>query len=78
MVAAELLGRVLEPGQIVIGDKASPAPSSEQHVAALDGTLLRPDRKDEKPRFGLSGAITRVWVPRIRVTQLDLASEGVL
>ena len=44
-VAAELLERVLEPGQIVIGDKGFAGSEFEQLVASLGGTLLRPDRK---------------------------------
>ena len=44
VVAAELLERVLRPGQIVIGDKGFAGAAFEQHVAALGGRLLRPDR----------------------------------
>ena len=33
----------------------------EQQVAALGATLLRPDRKDEQPRFGSLGGI-RQWI----------------
>lgn len=57
LVAAELPERVLEPGQLVIGDKGFAGAEFEHHVAALGGQLLRPDRKDEQPRFGSLGGI---------------------
>ena len=46
VVAAELLERVLAGGEIVIADKGFAGAEFEQHVAALGGRLLRPDRKD--------------------------------
>jgi DDE family transposase len=61
VVAAELLERALEPGQIVIGDKGFAGAAFEQHVRALGGHLLRPDRKDEQPRFGSLGGL-RQWI----------------
>jgi hypothetical protein len=60
-VAAELLDRILRPGQIVISDKGFAGAEFEQHIAALGGTLLRPDRKNEQPRFGSLGGI-RQWI----------------
>ncbi len=78
VVAAELLERVLEPGQIVIGDKGFAGAEFEQHVAALGGSFLRPDRKDEQPRFGSLGGI-RQWIESAFDTlkaQLSLERHG--
>ena len=77
-VAAELLERVLEPGQIVIGDKGFAGSEFEQLVASLGGTLLRPDRKTEQPRFGSLGGI-RQWIESTFDTlkdQLSLERHG--
>lgn len=77
-VAAELLERVLEPGQTVITDKGFAGADFEQHVASLGGQLLRPDRKDEKPRFGALGGI-RQWIESAFDTlkdQLSLERHG--
>ena len=77
-VAAELLERVLEPGQIVIGDKGFAGSEFEQLVASLGGTLLRPDRKNEQPRFGSLGGI-RHWIESTFDTlkdQLSLERHG--
>jgi hypothetical protein len=60
-VAAELLERVLEPGQVVIADKGFAGAEFEQHVRGLGGLLLRPDRKDEQPRVGSLGNV-RQWI----------------
>jgi hypothetical protein len=78
VVAAELLERVLRPGQIVIGDKGFAGSEFEQHVAALGGQLLRPDRRDEQPRFGSLGGI-RQWIESTFDTlkdQLSLERHG--
>jgi hypothetical protein len=78
VVAAELLERVLEPGQIVIGDKGFAGAEFEQHVTALGGRLLRPDRKNEQPRFGSLGGI-RQWIESTFDTlkdQLSLERHG--
>src|SRR4051812_14303297 len=61
LVATELLERVLEPGQTVIADKGFAGAEFEHHVAALGGRLLRPDRRNEPPRFGSLGGI-RQWI----------------
>ena len=60
IVAAELLERFLEPGQTVIADKGFAGTEFEQHVRALGATILRPDRKDEPPRFGSLGGIRQL------------------
>jgi hypothetical protein len=78
VVAAELLERVLEPGQLVLGDKGFAGAEFEQHVAALGGRFLRPDRKDEQPRFGSLGGI-RQWIESTFHTlkdQLSLERHG--
>lgn len=78
IVAAELLERVLRPGQIVIGDKGFAGAAFEQHVAALGARLLRPDRKDEPARFGSLGGI-RQWIESTFDTlkdQLSLERHG--
>src|SRR3954463_2019036 len=61
VVAAELLERVLQPGQTVIADKGFAGAEFEQLVSALGGQLLRPDRKNEQPRHGSLGGI-RQWI----------------
>jgi hypothetical protein len=78
LVAAELLERVLQPGQTVISDKGFAGAEFEQHVLALGGTLLRPDRRDEQPRFGSLGGI-RQWIESCFDTlkdQLSLERHG--
>jgi hypothetical protein len=77
-VAAELLERVLRPGETVICDKGLAGAEFEQQVAALGATLLRPDRKDEQPRFGSPGGI-RQWIESTFDTlkdQLSLERHG--
>jgi hypothetical protein len=77
-VAADLLERVLEHGQIVIGDKGFAGAEFEAHIAALGGRFLRPDRKNEQPRFGSLGGI-RQWIESTFDTlkdQLSLERHG--
>jgi hypothetical protein len=59
--AAEVLERALQPGQTVICDKGFAGAEFEQLVASLGASLVRPDRKDEQPRFGSLGPI-RQWI----------------
>jgi hypothetical protein len=78
VVAAELLERTLEPGQTVIADKGFAGVEFEQLVASLGGHLLRPDRKDEQPRYGPLGGI-RQWIESCFDTlkdQLSLERHG--
>lgn len=78
VVAAELLERVLEDGQVVIGDKGFAGAEFEQHVTALGARFLRPDRKNEQPRFGNLGGI-RQWIESTFDTlkdQLSLERHG--
>ena len=78
VVAAELLERVLAGGEIVIADKGFAGAEFEAHVAALGARLLRPDRKNEPPRFGALGGI-RQWIESTFDTlkdQLSLERHG--
>jgi hypothetical protein len=78
LVAAELLERAIQPGQIVVGDKGFAGAAFEAHVAALGARFLRPDRKDERPRFGSLGGI-RQWIESTFDTlkdQLSLERHG--
>jgi hypothetical protein len=61
VVAAELLERTLQPGKTVIADKGFAGAEFEQRVNSLGAALIRPDRKDEQPRFGPLGGI-RQWI----------------
>ena len=53
-VAAELLARVELAGYTVIADKGFAGEEFEQLIAELGAIFMRPDRKDEQPRFGAS------------------------
>lgn len=78
VVAAELLERFLQAGQTVIADKGFAGAEFEAHVRALGGQLLRPDRKDEQPRFGSLGGL-RQWIESAFDTlkdQLSLERHG--
>lgn len=77
-VAAELLERSLEPGQLVLCDKGFAGAEFEEIVGSLGATLVRPDRRDEEPRFGSLGRV-RQWVESIIHTakdQLSLERHG--
>ena len=58
--------------------KGSPGANSSRPFANSTPTLVRPDRKDEKPRFGKLGGI-RQWIESIYQTtkgQLSLEDHG--
>jgi DDE family transposase len=82
-VAAALLDRarreqLLTGGELIIGDKGLAGVDFQEIVAALDATFTRPDRRDEKPRFGNLGGI-RQWIESIIDTakgQLSLERHG--
>jgi hypothetical protein len=77
-VAAEMLRRVELEGYTVIADKGFAGEEFEQLMAQLGAIFLRPDRKDEQPRFGGLGGI-RQWVESIIDThkgQLSLERHG--
>jgi hypothetical protein len=78
VVAAELLERVLQPGETVICDKGFAGADFEQLVRSLGGMILRPDRKGEQPRFGSLGGV-RQWIESTFDTlkdQLSLERHG--
>jgi hypothetical protein len=62
--AAEILERVSLDGRIVLADKGFAGREFEQLVADLGGQLIRPDRKDERPRFGSLGGM-RQWIESV-------------
>ena len=78
VVASELLERVLQPGETIVCDKGFAGSEFEQHVAALGARILRPDRRDERRRFGSLGGI-RQWIESTFDTlkeQLSLERHG--
>jgi DDE family transposase len=83
-VAAGLLGhaarnQALRPGLTLIGDKGFAGQDFENLVTGEFGLhLLRPDRRDERPRHGSIGWI-RQWIESVNDTlkgQLDLERHG--
>ena len=82
-VAAAMLDRARKTGllqgqEIIVSDKGFAGQEFEQLVSSLDATLVRPDRKDEKPRFGKLGGV-RQWIESIINTaksQLSLELHG--
>jgi hypothetical protein len=62
----------------VVCDKGFAGAEFEQLVRSLGATILRPDRKDERPRFGSLGGI-RQWIESAFDTlkdQLSLERHG--
>jgi hypothetical protein len=77
-VAAEMLRRVELEGYTVIADKGFAGEEFEALMRELGAIFLRPDRKDEPPRFGGLGGV-RQWVESIIDTikgQLSLEQHG--
>lgn len=77
-VAAQMLERAELDGYTVLADKGFAGEGFEALVAGLGATLLRPDRKDEEPRFGSLGGV-RQWIESIIDTfkgQLSLERHG--
>ncbi len=75
---SEMLAGIDLSGYTVIGDKGLSGADIEQLVAALGGSFLRPDRRDETPRFGNLGGV-RQWVEAIfdqYKDQLSLERHG--
>lgn len=70
---------LIYPGQIIVGDKGFAGRDFETLVADdLGAHLFRPDRKDERPKFGKLGGI-RQWVESVFDTlkgQLTLEEHG--
>ncbi len=77
-VVAEMLEHIELEGYSVIGDKGLSGAEIEELVAALGGAFLRPDRRDEAPRFGNLGGV-RQWIEAIfdqLKDQLSLERHG--
>jgi len=70
---------LIRPGQVIIGDKGFAGRRFEEFITdELEAHLIRPDRKDEKKRFGKLGGI-RQWVESVFDTlkgQLTLEDHG--
>lgn len=70
---------LITPGQVIIGDKGFAGREFETFVTdELNAHLIRPDRKNETPRFGKLGRI-RQWVESVFDTlkgQLTLEDHG--
>ncbi len=70
---------LLRPGQVIVADKGFAGTEFEAFVTNdLGAELIRPDRRDEKPRFGKLGGI-RQWVESVFDTmkgQLTLEDHG--
>jgi hypothetical protein len=71
--------QLIRAGQVILGDKGFAGRDFERFINEdLGATLVRPDRKDEKPRFGRFGGI-RQWIESIFDTlkgQLGLEHHG--
>ena len=68
---------LLTGGEIIVADKGISG-EFEDLVASFDAALIRPDRKDEKPRFGELGGV-RQWIESVYNTaksQLSLEDHG--
>jgi hypothetical protein len=82
-IAAAMLERarnegLLRGGEIIVSDKGFAGAEFEQIVASFDARLIRPDRKDETPRFGKLSSL-RQWIESIYQTtkgQLSLEDHG--
>ena len=70
---------LIRAGQVILGDKGFAGRDFERFITEdLGATLVRPDRKDEKPRFGRLGGI-RQWIESVFDTlkgQLGLEHHG--
>lgn len=70
---------LVQNGQVILGDKGFAGREFEDFITNdLRAHLIRPDRKDEKPRFGNFGGI-RQWIESVFDTlkgQLGLEQHG--
>ncbi|EPR77362.1 Mobile element protein [Leifsonia rubra CMS 76R] len=70
---------LIRHGQVIVGDKGFAGRDFEAVITdQLGATLIRPDRKDEKPRFGRFSGI-RQWIESVFDTlkgQLGLERHG--
>jgi hypothetical protein len=65
-------------GYTVLADKGFAGEEFEQFMAGLDANFLRPDRRNETPRYGALGAL-RQWIESVFWTckgQLSLERHG--
>lgn len=82
-VATGMLANARERGllngeETIVADKGFAGTEFEHFVSSLDATLIRPDRKDEQPRFGKLGRV-RQWIESVYQTtksQLSLENHG--
>jgi Transposase DDE domain len=82
-VAAAMLerarsGELIQGGELILGDKGFAGEEFERFIASLDAALIRPDRRDEQPRFGSLGRL-RQWIESIADTlkgQFSLERHG--
>lgn len=79
-IAAAMLERsrqdgLLTGGELIVADKGFAGQEFEQIIASMDATLLRPDRKGEKPRFGKLGAIRQRIESIYNTTKSQLSLE---
>jgi len=77
-VAETILERVDCDGRTIVADKGFAGEDFERLVESLGGRLVRPDRKDERRRFGSLGPV-RQWIESILWTckdQLSLERHG--
>ena len=77
-VAEDLLARLDLAGRTVVCDKGFAGAEFERVVASFGAELVRPDRKDERPRFGQLGPV-RQWIESIVWSlkgQLSLERHG--
>jgi hypothetical protein len=68
----------IQPGQVILCDKGFSGAILEEHMAMLEARLVRPDLKNEKPRFGPLAHI-RQWIESVYDTlkgQLSLEEHG--
>ena len=78
VAAAMLERRPLAPDQVLATDKGFASGDFEAQVAGMGAVLVRPDRKDERPRFGNLGGM-RQWIESIIDSlkgQLGLEDHG--
>ena len=69
---------LIREGQIILGDKGFAGKEFEAFGSSIGAQLVRPDRKDEKPRFGNFGGM-RQWIESVFDTlkgQLGLERHG--
>ena len=59
-VAAVMLERAAKPGDTIVSDKGFAGKAFESFVSELGAVLLRPDRIDEKHRFGNLGGVRQL------------------